>query len=102
MASETIKSAETIEQKGVAQLLQIEEVWLKSSKRCGFSQSPHAQEASLFLVFYTVSDTLLRSICCMQTYFYLEEVSRHCQSYLLRSATRKMTSRYLYTTIAHK
>ena len=34
------KSAATIEQKGVAQLLQIEEVRLNSSRRCGFSQSP--------------------------------------------------------------
>ena len=49
-----IKSAGTIEQKGVAQLLQIEEVRLKFSRRCGFSQSPHAQEASILLVFYTV------------------------------------------------
>ena len=48
MTSETmIKSAGTIEQKGVAQLLQIEEVRLKSSRRCGFSQSPHAQEDSI-------------------------------------------------------
>ena len=40
MTSETmIKSAGTIEQKGVAQLLQIEEVRLNSSRRCGFSQS---------------------------------------------------------------
>ena len=55
MTSETmIKSAGTIEQKGVAQLLQIEEVRLNSSRRCGFSQSPHAQGASTFLVFYTV------------------------------------------------
>ena len=38
----------------------------------------------------------------MQTFFYLEEVSRHCQSYLQRSATRKMTDMYLYTTIAHE
>ena len=38
----------------------------------------------------------------MQTYFYLDEVSRHCQSYWQRSATRKMTSKYLYITIAHK
>ena len=54
MTSETMrKSAGTIEQKGVAQLLQIEEVLLKST-RCGFSQSPHAQEASIILVFYTV------------------------------------------------
>ena len=54
MTSETmIKSAGTIEQKDVAQLLQIEEVRLKSSscRRCGFSQSPHAQEASMILVF---------------------------------------------------
>ena len=37
MTSETmIKSAGAIEQKGVAQLLQIEEVRLKSSRRCGF------------------------------------------------------------------
>ena len=42
------------------------------------------------------------SICCMQTYFYLDEVSRHCQSFWQRSATRKMTGKYLYTTIAHK
>ena len=56
MTSETDKVcyAGTIEQKGVAQLLQIEEVRLKSSRRCGFSQSPHAQEASIILVFYTV------------------------------------------------
>ena len=46
--------------------------------------------------------TLLGSICCMQTYFYLEEVSRHFQSYLLRSATSKITGKYLYTTIAHE
>ena len=39
MTSKTmIKSAGTIEQKGVAQLLQIEEVRLNSSRRCGFSQ----------------------------------------------------------------
>ena len=43
------KPAGTIEQKGVAQLLQIEEVRLNSSRRCGFSRSPHAQEASIFL-----------------------------------------------------
>ena len=50
------KSAGTIEQKGVAQLLQIEEVRLKSTRRCGLSQSPapHAQEASIFIVYYTV------------------------------------------------
>ena len=42
------KSAGTIEQKGVAQLLQIEKVRLKSSRRCGFSQSPHAQEETNF------------------------------------------------------
>ena len=55
MTSETMrKSAGTIEQKGVAQLLQIEEVLLKSTRRCGFSQSPHAQEATILLVFYTV------------------------------------------------
>ena len=44
MTSETMmKSGGAIEQKGVAQLLQIEEVRLKSSRRCGFSnhQSPH-------------------------------------------------------------
>ena len=52
MASETmIKSAmnkvcSNIEQKGVAQLLQIEEMQLKSSRRCSLSQSPHAQEAN--------------------------------------------------------
>ena len=40
------KVCSNIEQKGVAQLLQIEEVRLKSSRRCGFSQSPHAQEAT--------------------------------------------------------
>ena len=43
------KVCSNIEQKGVAQLLQIEEVRLKSSRRCGFSQSPHAQEASILL-----------------------------------------------------
>ena len=50
-------SAGTIVQKGVAQLLQIVEVRLKST-RCGFSQSPHAQEASIILVFYTVLNTI--------------------------------------------
>ena len=45
---------------------------------------------------------MLGSICCMQTYFYLEEFSRHYQSYWQRSATRKMTGKYLYTTIAHE
>ena len=55
MTSKTmIKCAGTIEQKCVAQLLQIEEVRLKFTRRCGFSQSPHAQEASVLLVFYTV------------------------------------------------
>ena len=34
----------------MAQLLQIEEVRLKSTRRCGFSQSPHTQEASILLV----------------------------------------------------
>ena len=32
---------EIMQQKGVAQLLQIEEVRLKSSRRCGFSQLPY-------------------------------------------------------------
>ena len=56
MTSETdkVKVCSNIEQKGVAQLLQIEEVRLKFSRRCGFSQSPYAQEASILLVFYTV------------------------------------------------
>ena len=45
---------------------------------------------------------MLGSICCMQTYFYLEEVSRHYQSYLQRITTRKMIGKHLYTTIAHK
>ena len=44
------KVCNNIEQKGVAQLLQIEEVQLNSSRRCCFSQSPHAQEASVLLV----------------------------------------------------
>ena len=52
MTSETDKVCyeHNIEQKGVAQLLQIEEVRLNSSRRCGFSQSPapHAQEAIVF------------------------------------------------------
>ena len=34
----------------MAQLLLIEEVRLKSTRRCGYSQSPHAQEASIQLV----------------------------------------------------
>ena len=51
---------------------------------------------------HSLRHTLLGSICCMQTYFYLDEVSRHCQSFWQRSATRKMTGKYLYTTIAHK
>ena len=58
MSRENYESAGTIEQKGVVQLLQIEEVQLNSSRRCGFSQSPHAQGASIFLVFYTVLSTL--------------------------------------------
>ena len=53
MTSETMrKSAGTIEQKGVAQLLQIEEVLLKSTRRCGFSQSPAHMHKKLD--FYTV------------------------------------------------
>ena len=51
---------------------------------------------------HSLRHTLLGSICCMQTYFYLDEVSRHCQSYWQRSATRKMTGKYLYTTITHE
>ena len=47
------KSAGIIEQKGVAQLLQNEEVRLKSTRRCGFSQSPHAQEASIITQYKT-------------------------------------------------
>ena len=86
-------------QKGVAQLLQIEEVRLKSTRRFGFSQSPHAQEASIFLVF---KHSLLGSISCMQTYFYSDEVSRHWKSYPQKSVTRKMTGKYFYTVIAHK
>ena len=97
------KVCSSIEQKGVAQLLQIEEVRLKSSRRCGFNQSPHAQEASILLVFlHSLRHTLLGSICCMQRFLYLEEVSKHCQSYLQRSVTRKMAGKYRYTTIAHK
>ena len=55
MTSETmIKSAmnkvcSNIEQKGVAQLLQIEEVQLNSSRRCGFSQSLHHMNKKLVL-----------------------------------------------------
>ena len=92
--SETmIKSAGTIEQKGVAQLLQIEEVRLNHymHRKLAFSSLLH-----------NLKRTLLGSIHCMQTFFYLEEVSRHCQSYLQRGTTRKMTGKYLYTTIAHK
>ena len=58
----------------MVQLLQIyvEKVQLKSFRRCGFSQSPHAQEASILLVFFLhrLRHTLLGSVCCMQTYFY--------------------------------
>ena len=50
MTSDTmIKSAGTIEQKGVAQLLQIEEVWLKSSRRCGFSNHHMHKKLAFFL-----------------------------------------------------
>ena len=38
----------------------------------------------------------------MQTFFYLDKVSRHWKSYLQKSVTRKMTAKYLYTVIAHK
>ena len=79
MTSETMKK---VEQKGVAQLLQIEEVRLNSSRRCGFSQSPHAQEASIFLSSTQFKTHLLGSVCCMQTFLYLEKVSRHYQSQL--------------------
>ena len=57
--------AGTIEQKGVAQLLQIKEVWLKSTRRCGFSQSPapHAQEASIIVdTLVSIVDTLVSII----------------------------------------
>ena len=93
------KSAGTIEQKGVAQLLQIEKVRLKSTRRCGFSHSPHAQHFSSLL--HSLKHTLLGSISCMQTYFYLDEVSRHWKFYLQKSVTRKMTDKYIYTVIAH-
>ena len=76
----------------MAQLLPTEEVQLNSFRMCG----------SIFLVFCVEDTFLLGSICCMQTYFYLEEVSRHCQSYLQRSTTRKMTGKYLYTYIVHE
>ena len=49
MTSETmIKSAGTIEQKGVAQLLQIEEVRLKFSRRCGFSNHHMHKKLAFF------------------------------------------------------
>ena len=49
MTSETmIKSAGTIEQKGVAQLLQIEEVRLKSSRRCAFSNHHMHKKLAFF------------------------------------------------------
>ena len=49
MTSETmIKSAGTIEQKGVAQLLQIEEVRLNSSRRCGFSNHHMHKKLTFF------------------------------------------------------
>ena len=35
----------------------------------------------------------------MQTYFYIDEVSRHCQSHWQRSATRKMTGKYITSGI---
>ena len=34
----------------------------------------------------------------MQTYFYLEEVSRHCQSYLQRSTTRTITGLHYHSS----
>ena len=83
MTSKTmIKSAGTIEQKGVAQLLQIEEVRLNSTRRCGLSQSPHAQKLVFLLSSTQFKTHLLGSICCMQTFLYLEEASRQCQSHL--------------------
>ena len=60
------------------------------------------KKLAFYSLLHSLKHTLLGSICCMQTYFYLEKVSRHFQSYLLRSATRKMTGKYLYTTIAHE
>ena len=45
------KSAGTIEQKGVAQLLQIEEVRLKSSRRCGFSNH-HIIDNRVYSIIY--------------------------------------------------
>ena len=44
------------------------------------------------------SRNIFRLYLLHANYFYLEEVSKHCQSYLQRSATRKMTGRYFYTT----
>ena len=49
MTSETmIKFAGAIEQKGVAQLLQIEEVRLKFSRRCGFSNRHMHKKLAFF------------------------------------------------------
>ena len=54
------KSAGTIEQKGVAQLLQIEEVQLNFVECVVFSSLLHS-----------LRHILLGFICCIQTYFYI-------------------------------
>ena len=73
-------------------IVQIEEVQLNSSTR-----SMMHMHKKLSLVFssllHSLRHTLLGLFCCMQTCFYLEEVSRHYQPYLQRSATRKVTGK---------
>ena len=82
----------TIEQKGVAQLMRF--VLTLSEGMVSVNHHKHRKQC--------FSSFLHSSICCMQTYFYFEEVSKHCKFYLQRRAMRKMTGKYLYTTIAHK
>ena len=71
-------------------------------RRCGFKEHHMHKKLVFFQPYKKLKTFLLGSICCMQTYFYLEEVSRHYNSYLQRNVTRKMTGKYLYTTIAHE
>ena len=69
------KSAGAIEQKGVAQLLQVEEVRLKSSRRCGFNQSPRAQEASNFSsLLHSLRHTLLGFIVACKLFSILKKL----------------------------
>ena len=59
---------------------------------------PTQLKLTIYSLLHSLKHSFLGSISCMQTYFYLDEVSRHWKSYLQKSITGKMTGKYLYTS----